>query len=167
MRTLAKGLSARQVCKVTEPQRLLSWKGPVRTVQCSSWACTGHPKSHNICLTALSRHFWRSDGLGEALPMLNHPVDEKVFVDIQPKPPLSQLQPFPQVTVMRGKRWTPAPHGPSLPLSRRVQTTRGLTTGSSPPGLQSSTISRNFSIGVTHRTHMITNCHCLEQGFKN
>lgn len=62
-----------------------------------SWPCTGHPQSHTLCLTALSKHcsssvLWplpwgaRSSAL---------PLGKDFFPDIPPKLPPHNFRPFP------------------------------------------------------------------------
>lgn len=42
---------------------MLSWKGPSRITESTSWPCAGHPESRTVCLRALSQRFLNSDSL--------------------------------------------------------------------------------------------------------
>lgn len=74
----------------------MSWKGPTR-IRVQLLALHRHPRNLTLCLRALSKHSLNSVRLGavttllEACSVLNHPLGEKPFCNIQPKPPLTQL----------------------------------------------------------------------------
>ena len=54
----------------TESENILSWKGPTRVLEFNSWPCTGYPKSHTMCLRAVSRFFLNSVRLGAVITSL-------------------------------------------------------------------------------------------------
>jgi len=91
----------------SESQNILSWKGPARITESSSWLHKEPPKNQTLWLRVLPRFFLNSSSLGpchcpgEPVPGPDHP-----YPNPHPDSPLMQLHaiPFPWVLSLSPER---------------------------------------------------------------
>uniref|UniRef100_A0A8C5JBU5 Uncharacterized protein n=1 Tax=Junco hyemalis TaxID=40217 RepID=A0A8C5JBU5_JUNHY len=106
--------------RVTEPRDALSWQGPSEVQLLSR---PGHPRRSQReaeSVVGMILKLWRGCGRGhfpeEPVVVPDHPLGEEHFPNIQPKPPLAQLETIPFISSLVTTETCAVPW---LPLRKR------------------------------------------------
>ncbi|KAK4815867.1 hypothetical protein QYF61_009918 [Mycteria americana] len=98
---IVKGMSTylpAEVKQITESQNHIGWKRPLRSSSPTINLTPPKPPLHHVSKHLIQTSFkylqgWRLNHFpGQPVPMLDNPLSEEKFLNIQSKPPLAQLE---------------------------------------------------------------------------